>query len=145
MKEKIKYFNPIQIISNILLMGTLIPLIITKEKFLFNLYWCVVPVLLLGTVWFISKWGKRGTDIDTKKSKEVSRSFDDITTVLLVIYALIYLGILFMEYFVDTIKINIYVAIGFYALSIVVQLFMFVAVDSAYKDTKKIIAEKLKK
>lgn len=88
--------------------------------------------------------GKRGTDIDTKKSKEVSRSFDDITTVLLVLYALIYLGILFMEYFDDTIKINIYVAIGFYVLSIIVQLFMFIAVDSAYKDTKKIITEKLK-
>lgn len=144
MEEKIKYFNSIQIISNILLIGIVILLIVTGEKFLFNLYWCIVPLLLLGTVWFISKWGKRGTDIDTKKSKEVSRSFDDITTVLLVLYALIYLGILFMEYFDDTIKINIYVAIGFYVLSIIVQLFMFIAVDSAYKDTKKIITEKLK-
>lgn len=58
MEEKIKYFNSIQIISNILLIGIVILLIVTGEKFLFNLYWCIVPLLLLGTVWFISKWVK---------------------------------------------------------------------------------------
>ena len=84
MKEKIKYFNPVQIIGNILLIGTLISLIITRNKLLFSLYWCIVPLLLIGTVWFLAKWGTRGSDIDKKKSKEVSRSFDDITTVLIV-------------------------------------------------------------
>ena len=47
-----------------------------------------------------------------------------------------------MEYFEDTIKLNLYVAIGFYVLTIIVQLFMFVAVDKAYKDTNELIGEK---
>ena len=139
MKEKIKYFIPIQIISNILLVGTLIYLVITKEDIAFNLFWFVTTILLLGNVWFLAKWGKRGSDVDKKKSKDVSRSFDDITTVMMVFYTLIYLGIMFSEYFIDTIKTNLYVALGFYALTILFQLFIFIAVDKAIKDTDKLI------
>ncbi|MDD4831523.1 MAG: hypothetical protein PHR09_01510 [Bacilli bacterium] len=141
MKEKIKYFNVLQIVSNISLIVLLIPLIVTKEKFIFNLFWLVILILILGTVWFTAKWGKRGTDTEVKKSKEVARSFDDITTILLVLYGLVYLGIEIMTYFVDTVKVNIYVAIGFYVFSIVVQLFMFVAVDNAVKNSIKIIED----
>lgn len=141
MKEKIKYFNVLQIVSNILLVILLIPLIITKDKFMFNIFWLVVLVLILGTVWFTAEWGKKGTDTEVRKSKEVARSFDDITTILLVLYGLVYLGIELMTYFVDTVKVNIYVTIGFYVFSIVVQLFMFVAVDNAVKNSIKIVED----
>jgi len=145
MKEKIKYFNPVQIITNILLIGTLIGLIITKEDIAFNLFWFITTILLLGNVWFIAEWGKRGSNADIKKSKEVSRSFDDITTGMMVFYSLIYLGIMFSEYFVDTIKTNLYVAIGFYVLTLLFELFIFISVDKAVKDTDKVISDNFPK
>lgn len=56
----------------------------------------------------------------------------------MVFYTLIYLGIMFSEFFIDTIKTNLYVALGFYVLTIIFELFIFIAVDKALKDTRKI-------
>jgi len=142
MKEKIKCLNPLQIISNLLLLVVLIVVIVTKNDRMYALYWMLISVVMVCNIYFIGKWSKRGVDIDKKKSKEVSRSLDDITTVVTVFYVLIYLGILFMESFIDDIKINLYVAIGFYVLTVVYELFTYSAVYSAIRDTKKLISEK---
>lgn len=144
MKEKIKYLNIFQIISNILLLGLIIAIIITNNSFIYRLFWCVVPISIISNVYFIGKWSKRGVNIDKKKSNEVSRSLDDSTTIMLVFYGLIYLGIMLVECFNSSITSNIYITIGFYVLTIVFELFMLVLVDSAIKETKQLIKETIK-
>ena len=141
MIKRIKYFNLGQIITNILLIGVVICLGINQTKFSFNLYWLLSTLLILCNVYFISKWSNRGKeiDIDKNKSKEVTRSFNDITAVMLVFYGLVFLGIQFVEFFDESIRTNLYVALGFYALTIVFQLFCFIAVDKAVKETKKLV------
>lgn len=146
MKEKVKYFNIVQIVGNILLLASLIAVVITKSDYSFNLYWFSVPISLLGNVYFIGKWSKRGVNVDNKKSKEVARSLDDMTSAFMVFYGLVYLGLVFtMDYFVKTLATNLYVAIGFYILTLVFELFIYVAVDKAIKDTQKIVKETIKK
>lgn len=146
MKEKIRYFNIVQIVGNILLLISLIVMLITRSDFSFGLYWLSVPISLLGNVYFIGKWSKRGVNVDNKKSKEVARSLDDITSAFMVFYGLVYLGIIFaMEYCVKAMATNIYVALGFYLLTLVFELFIYVAVDKAYKDTKELISKTIKK
>src|SRR5574344_1383635 len=137
MKEKIKYLNIFQIISNILLLGLIIAIIITNNSFIYKLFWSVVPISIISNVYFIGKWSKRGVNIDKKKSNEVSRSLDDSTTIMLVFYGLIYLGIMLVECFNSSITSNIYITIGFYVLTIIFELFMLVLVDSAIKETKQ--------
>ena len=85
---------------------------------------------------------KRGLNIETKKSKEVSRSLDDVTTIITVFYTLIYLAILFIEMLEVNIRTNLYVVVGFYILTIVYELFAYSSVYSAIKDTQNIVKEK---
>ena len=147
MLKRIKYFNIGQIITNILLIGVVIYLIITQNKLSFNLFWLLSTLLLLFNVYFISKWSNKGKEIDVakNKSKEVIRSFNDITAVMLVFYGLVFLGIQFIEYFEITVKTNIYVALGFYALTIIFQLFCFIAVNKAIKETKELVKKNYSK
>lgn len=145
MKEKIKYYNIVQILSNILLFISLIVVLIVKSDFSYNLYWCIVPVTILGNIYFIGKWSKGGIDLDKNKSSKINRSLDDSTVSLTVLYALVYLGIMFIECFDVTIKTNIYIVLVFYIITLAFELFISVLVDTAIKDTKKIIKETIKK
>lgn len=145
MKEKIKYLNIFQIISNILLLTLIIAIIITKNSFINSLFWCIIPISIISNVYFIGKWSKRGINIDNKKSNEVSRSLDDSTTILLIFYGFIYLGIMFVECFNNSITSNIYITVGFYILTIIFEIFMIVLVDSAIKETKQLIKDTIRK
>lgn len=142
MKEKIRLLNPIQILSNIALLIVLIIVIATKNTRAFDIYWFVVPVSILGNVYFIGKWSKRGTNVENRKSKEVARSLDDTTTLITIFYTLIYLAIIFIEMFEVAIRTNLYVVVGFFILTIVYELFAYSSVYSAIRDTKNLVNEK---
>lgn len=57
----------------------------------------------------------------------------------IVCYVLVYLEIVFMQNMNPVFKDNIYLIIGFYLFTIVVEIIAFVAEEKAYKETLKVI------
>jgi len=147
MKERISeiiaYFNKGQIITNILLVGIVVYLIITGNDFSYNSFWLLSTLLLLCNVYFISGWTNREkeVDLDKNKSKVVKGSFDDITAITLVFYGLLFLGIQFIDFFDESVRTNLYVALGFYAATLIFQLFCFLAVDNSLKKNRELITK----
>ena len=134
MRERIKYFNIVQILGNIFLLIDVIALVINQNDFWVSLYW-------------VGKWSKNGLNIDKRKSELVNRSLNDTTTVLLVLYTLVYLAIIFIQDFPNfNISLNnLYVFISLYLFTVILEIFIYVIIDKAYNDTKKIIQDNINK
>ena len=147
MRERIKYFNIVQILGNIFLLIDVIALVINQNDFWVSLYWCLIPFTLIGNVYCVGKWSKNGLNIDKRKSELVNRSLNDTTTVLLVLYTLVYLAIIFIQDFPNcNISLNnLYVFISLYLFTVILEIFIYVIIDNAYNDTKKIIQDKINK
>ncbi len=139
MKSESK-LNILLILSNIIMLTSLIAYIILKNQITKSLYWLLIPLLIIIILYFINKWSKRGLNVDKFDSNLIQRSFDDITAVATVIYGIIYLAIMFTESsFNKHITSNIYVIIGFYLLTIIFEVITCTSVYAAKKDTKKLI------
>ena len=147
MRERIKYFNIVQILGNIFLLIDVIALVINQNDFWVSLYWCLIPFTLIGNVYCVGKWSKNGLNIDKRKSELVNRSLNDTTTVLLVLYTLVYLAIIFIQDFPNfNVSLNnLYVFISLYLFTVILEIFIYVIIDKAYNDTKKIIQDNINK
>ena len=138
--------NVLLIISNIIMLISLIAYLILRNDIIKSLYWTLIPLLILIIIVFINNLSKRGLNVDKSNSNLIQRSFDDITAVAIVIYGCIYLGILFIESaFNKNVKSNIYVIVGFYILTLIFELITYTSVYAAKKDTKKLVEKTYKK
>ena len=127
------------VISNIIMLIVFLLTLLLNNSFMNSLYWFILPLVIVVNLVYINLWTKRAINPDNKKSKEVNRSADDITTVSTVIYALIYLGIMFIEQLKHNMTSNMYVIVGFYALTIIYELICASSIKSANKETKELI------
>ena len=127
------------IVSNVVIMIFLILTIILNNTFIKSLYWLILPIVMIINLVYINLWTKRAVNPDKKKAQEVNRSADDITTASSVIYALIYLGIMFVEQLKHNMTSNMYVIIGFYVLTIIYELICAASIKSANKEMKELI------
>ena len=142
MKEKIKSFNLIQIISNILLLIAVVGILITKQNIknvLIGLYWFDITLNIVGITWFFATWTKGGVNADVHNSKRILQELDNITLAFVVCYVLSYLGIVFLQSINPIFRDNIYLIIGFYLFTLVAELILFIAEEKAYKETLKVI------
>lgn len=142
MKEKIKSLNAIQIISYTLLIVSFIAIFFTKDKiqnFMFGLFWESIILIVLGTIWFLSKWTKDGINADVKKSKMIINELSNITLAWVVFYVLAFLLVIFFINTNSNLRENIYLIIGTFIMTIITQIIIYVAEEKAYKDTIKII------
>ncbi|MGN0974348.1 MAG: hypothetical protein ACI4OT_06355 [Bacilli bacterium] len=142
MKEKIKSFNLIQIISNILLLIAVVGVFITKQDIknvLIGLYWFAITLNIVGMTWFLATWTKGGVNADVHRSKRILQELDNITLTFVVCYVLSYLGIVFLQSINPIFRDNIYLIIGFYLFTLVAELILFIAEEKAYKETLKVI------
>lgn len=142
MKEKIKSVNLIQIISNILLLITVIGSIFSKDNIkevMISLYWLSVTINIFGIILFLGKWTKDGINADVHKSKRILEELSNITMAFIVCYVLVYLGIVFIQNMNPVFGDNIYLIVGFYLFTIVVEIIAFVSEEKAYKETLKVI------
>lgn len=142
MKEKIKSMNLIQIISNILMLITVIGSIFSKNNIkdvMISLYWLSVTINIFGLMLFLGKWTKSGINADVHKSRRILEELSNITMAFIVCYVLVYLGIVFIQNMNDSLTDNIYVIVCFYLFTIVAEIIAFIVEEKAYKETLKVI------
>lgn len=120
----------------------LILTIIFNNKLTYSLYWILIPILIFLIVMFIYEVDKGLIEINQNKGKSIRRSYNDITVVSTVFYGLIYLGIEFIDMINSDVRNNIYLVCGFFAITLLYELFVFMAIKSAKKETSELLNKK---
>lgn len=104
-----------------------------------NMFWVSTALLTVGLILELNAWSKLGLDLDKNKSKTIKRSFDDSTTLLVVFFGtLLCLVVLFDTFNHDVMKNN-FVIIGTFIMTIEFELFMYLSVWNAKKDTANLL------
>lgn len=134
-KIGIVLLNVIMVVSLVLVLGF-------KIDYGYNLYWFITPFLMILVLSVIQKWSARGLNADIDESKTIQRSFDDTTTLSTVFFGLIYLIIQGVEIWKEHITNNTIVIIGFFIVMIVYELFTYLAIYNAKKETAKLLEKK---
>lgn len=120
----------------------LILTIIFNNKLTYSLYWILIPILIFLIVMFIYEVDKGLIEINQNEGKSIRRSCNDITVVSTVFYGLIYLGIEFIDMINSDVRNNIYLVCGFFAITLLYELFVFMAIKSAKKETSELLNKK---
>ena len=120
----------------------LILTIIFNNKLTYSLYWILIPILIFLIVMFIYEVDKGLIEINQNECKSIRRSYNDITVVSTVFYGLIYLGIEFIDMINSDVRNNIYLVCGFFAITLLYELFVFMAIKSAKKETSELLNKK---
>ena len=104
-----------------------------------NMFWASTALLAISLILDLNAWSKLGLDIDKNKSKTIKRSFDDSTTLLVVFFGtLLCLVVLFDTLNHNVMKNNL-VIIGAFIMTIEFELFMYLSVWNAKKDTANLL------
>ena len=104
-----------------------------------NMFWVSTALLTVGLILDLNAWSKLGLDIDKNKSKTIKRSFDDSTTLLVVFFGtLLCLVVLFDTLNHNVMKNNL-VIIGAFIMTLEFELFMYLSVWNAKKDTANLL------
>lgn len=139
--RKTKVLNVLLIITNILNILFLILSGIVDNNTMFDYYWFTTPLILIFLVLIINEWSKEGLNSDINKSKIINRSFSDITTIIVVIFGLIFLILMFFNSIEKGIINNLYVMIGFTIITIIAEIFTYVSISSARKETIELLKQ----
>lgn len=140
--RKIKILKLLTVITNILTIVCLILVLSLKTQFFYSLYWALIPLLLMFVMLLIGEIDKGNLDTDINKSKTIKRVYNDSTAIAIVFYGMVYLIILFFEQLNNNVYNNIYVIIGFFILTLLYELFLYLSVYSASKETSEILNKK---
>ena len=127
---------------NIIIRLLLILTIIFNNKLTYSLYWILVPVLIFILMMLLYEVDKGQVDYDIDKSKLVKRSYNDTTTLATVFYGIVYLIIEFFDSIKINLKDNIYLIIGFFIITIIYELFIYLSISNANKETSEILNKK---
>ena len=104
-----------------------------------NMFWASTALLAVSLILDLNAWSKLGLDIDKNKSKTIKRSFDDSTTLLVVFFGtLLCLVVLFDALNHNVMKNNL-VIIGAFIMTLEFELFMYLSVWNAKKDTANLL------
>ena len=139
--RKTKVLNVLLIITNILNILFLILSGIADNNNMFDYYWFTTPLILIFLVLIINEWSKEGLNSDINKSKIINRSFSDITTIIVIIFGLIFLILMFFNSVEKGIINNLYVMIGFTIITIIAEIFTYVSISGARKETIELLKQ----
>lgn len=137
--QKSNLIKKLLVVVNFIVAIFLIATIIFNTKLTYSLYWISIPVLIFLIVWFMFEVDKGLIEINKNEGKSIRRSYNDITVVSTVFYGLIYLGIEFIDMINSDIRNNIYLVCGFFAITLLYELFVFTAIKSAKKETSELL------
>ena len=141
-----KKFDIVKILINLVLLVLMILSIIKKENVYYAWYWIMVSVMLVYEVYYSYKWIKVDEwNIDKNKSKAIRYSYDGLTTGTIILSGAIYLIVMGFEAFQNSIKTNIYIIVMVYTLFTISILCNYLAVNSANRDTKKLVEKTFNK
>ncbi len=132
------------VLLNLFLIVSLLLVLVFKNDYGYSLYWVICPFLLVVVLLLINKWSVLGLNADTKDSKLIQRSFDDITVVSTVFFGLIYLLIQGLQMWKEELSRNSFVIIGFFIVVIIYQMITYLAIYNAKKETR-VLLEKINK
>ena len=104
------------ILVNVILLALAILCTTLKKDIFYALYWMLVTLMLFFEVLYIFIWSKVGRNLDKHKSNTINRSFNDVTAVSIVLSSLIYLVVLFCEFYNKSIRTNLYAIWSMYIL-----------------------------
>ena len=144
-KRKNMIRNIAIVLLNIFMIISLVLVLILKNDYGYNLYWVITPFITVLVVSVIQKWSVRGLNVDKEESKVIQRTFDDTTTLSTVFFGVIYLFIQGVEYWKADITHNPIIIIGFFIVMVVYELFTYLAIYVAKRDTAWIGYNKLDK
>jgi hypothetical protein len=137
--QKSNIIKNLLLVVNFIVAIFLIATIIFNTKLTYSLYWISIPVLIFLIVWFMFEVDKGLIEINKNEGKSIRRSYNDITVVSTVFYGLIYLGIEFIDMINSDVRNNIYLVCGFFAITLLYELFVFTAIKSAKKETSELL------
>lgn len=140
--RKSNLFKNLLILSNIIVPIFTILVLIFNTKLTYSLYWISIPALIFFMVAFIREVDKGLVDSDLDESKKIKRAYNDSTTISTVFYALIYLGIEFVDMINSNLRNNVYLICGFYAITLFYELIIYLSIRNALKKTSKLLNEK---
>ena len=140
--RKSNLFKNLLILSNIIVPIFTILVLIFNTKLTYSLYWISIPALIFFMVAFIREVDKGLVDSDLDESKKIKRAYNDSTTISTVFYALIYLGIEFVDMINSNLRNNVYLICGFYAITLFYELIIYLSIRNAMKETSKLLNEK---
>lgn len=135
--QKSNRYKKLLIIVNILLLISLIGVILSKLKY--STFWLLSAVVIFVSLLLLREVDKTNMDLDKHESKLIKRGYNDSTTLIIVLYMLVYLVIIFIQAFNEKLVNNIYLISGFTLITYLVQLFTYVSIKSAMKDTSKLL------
>ena len=130
------------VLLNVFMIFSLVLVLGFKIDYGYNLYWFITPFLMILVLSVIQKWSVRGLNADIDESKTIQRSFDDTTTLSTVFFGLIYLIIQGVEIWKEHTTNNTIVIIGFFIVMIVYEIFTYLAIYNAKKETAKLLEKK---
>lgn len=104
-----------------------------------NMFWVSTALLTIGIILELNDWSKLGLDLDKNKSKTIKRSFDDSTTLLVVFFGTLLCLVVFFDTFNHDVMKNNFVIIGTFIMTIEFELFMYLSVWNAKKDTANLL------
>lgn len=104
-----------------------------------NMFWVATALLTIGLILELNDWSKLGLDLDKNKSKTIKRSFDDSTTLLVVFFGTLLCLVVFFDTFNHDVMKNNFVIIGTFIMTIEFELFMYLSVWNAKKDTANLL------
>ena len=140
--QKSNIIKKLLVVVNFIVGLFLILTIIFNNKLTYSLYWILIPILIFLIVMFIYEVDKGLIEINQNEGKSIRRSYNDITVVSTVFYGLIYLGIEFIDMINSDVRNNIYLVCGFFAITLLYELFVFMAIKSAKKETSELLNKK---
>lgn len=140
--QKSNIIKKLLVVVNFIVAIFLIATIIFNTKLTYSLYWISIPVLIFLIVMFMYEVDKGLIEINQNEGKSIRRSYNDITVVSTVFYGLIYLGIEFIDMINSDVRNNIYLVCGFFAITLLYELFVFTAIKSAKKETSELLNKK---
>lgn len=144
-ERKNKIRNIAIVLLNIFIVISLILVLFLKNDYGYSIYWVITPFLLVLILLVIQKWSARGLNADTEESKVIQRSFDDSTTLSTVFFGLIYLIIQGIECWKKDITHNPILIISFFIIMAVYELFTYLTIYNAKKETAQLLEKKYKK
>ena len=130
------------VLLNIFMIVSLVLVLMLKNDYGYRLYWVITPFLMVLVLLVIKKWSARGLNADTEESKVIQRSFDDTTTLSTVFFGIVYLFIQGIECIKENIINNPYVIVGFFIVMIIYEVFTYLSIYVAKRDTAKLLEKK---
>lgn len=144
MLKNLKYFNKIQIVSNIALFIVLIITLAVEKERIFHLYWMIFSITFLGNILCINKWSKEGKtwykNADKNWSKNLTRKPSDTLLFAIVIYTLIVCSIFIIEFFAYNIIMNNLVILLYFILTVIFEYVIHLIINRTFKEIEGLIS-----